>query len=265
MKGSCLKTYLDLFVIVKIMTKTAIITGAAKNIGKGIAKTLLAEGYKCILLDIHTESLRKTTEELGSGTGQCLEYVIDIGDTGAIEKFMEWLTQNAYQIDVLVNNVGYESEKTVLSLTVDALVQSNAVNIAGPYYLTSLIANTMSMDKIKGNIIFVTSTHSSVTRMHPLYSSSKAAIEMFMKEAALELAPKHIRVNAVAPGPVEDTSMPNANSYVPMGISQQPQDVAECVSFLVSDKARFITGQTITVDGGFSIAHTHFWKNQERL
>lgn len=247
------------------MTKIAIITGAARNIGKGIAKSLLADGYKCILLDIDAEALRKTKQELSYITGQCLEYAIDIADTQAIEIFMDWLVQNEYKIDVLVNNVGYESEKTMLSLSVSALTQSNAVNITGPYYLTSLIANVMSASKVKGNIIFVTSTHSSVTRMHPLYSSSKAAIEMFMKEAALELAPKNIRVNAVAPGPVEDTQIPNSNKYVPMGFSQQPQDTAECVSFLVSDKARFITGQTITVDGGFSIAHTHFWKNQNKL
>ena len=101
--------------------------------------------------------------------------------------------------------------------------------------------------------------------MHPLYSSAKAATEMFMKEAALEFAANNIRVNAIAPGPVEDTAEPNPNKYVPMGYSQQPADIAECVNFLVSDKARYITGQTLVVDGGFSITHTHFWKNQGKL
>lgn len=254
-----------LFAIVKRMNKTAIITGAAKNIGKGIATSLLNDGYRCILLDIDKDSLRQTVRELKMPSEQCLEYVLDIADTQAIDGFMDWLSHKVGQVSVLINNVGYENEESVLSLKSDSLKLSNSINLEGPFYLTSLLANLMTKARTSGNIVFITSTHSSVTRMHPLYSSAKAATEMFMKEAALETASQGIRINAVAPGPVEDTTTPNINDYVPIGVSLQPQDVAECVKFLISDNARFITGQTITVDGGFSIAHTHFWKKRGKI
>lgn len=247
------------------MSKTAIITGAAKNIGKGITKSLLEDGFKCILLDIDKDALRTTVDELDASSDQCVEYVIDIADTQAVSDFVGWLKQEAIQVDILVNNVAYESKASVLSITTDELTKSSATNLESPFYLTSLIANMMTDANTAGNIVFISSTHGTVIRTHPLYSSSKAAIEMFVKEAALELAANNIRVNAVAPGPVFDTTEPQQNQYVPMGVAQQPQDIAECLMFLISEKARFITGQTITVDGGFSIAHTHYWKNQDRL
>lgn len=246
------------------MSKTAIITGAAKNIGKGIAKGLLDDGYTCFLLDIDKDALHQTVIELNDVSRRCLEYVVDIADMDALDGFIGWLSQKTNSVDVLVHNAGYESDESLHDLTVDEMRKSWAVNQEGAFYLTSAIAKMMKPEK-KGNIVFITSTHSQVIRSHPLYSSSKAALEMFMKESALELASSGIRVNAVAPGFVADTNDPEPNKYMPLGYAQQPQDVAECVKFLVSEKARFITGQTLTVDGGFSITHTHYWRNQDKL
>lgn len=243
------------------MSKTAIITGAARSIGKGIAKGLLEAGLVCILLDKDEAALKESIEELSS-YGYCQGYALDIADLEAIDNFINWLSGHGIDVKVLANNVGYESEETVQSLSADEIKSSLDINLAGPFYLTSQMSRLMNTE---GSFIFITSTHSTITRMHPLYSSSKAAVEMFMKEAALELAAKNIRVNAVAPGPVVDIPELQANKYVPLGYSQQPQDVAEAVKFLISDYARFITGQTITVDGGFSIAHTHYWKSQDKL
>jgi 3-oxoacyl-[acyl-carrier protein] reductase len=243
------------------MAKTAIITGAAQNIGKGIAKGFLETGYSCILLDNNESALKQTVEEL-SAHGRCQEYALDIADLESIGNFINWLGKQNIDVKVLVNNVGYESEEMIQFLSVDEIKASFDVNLAGPFYLTSRLSKLMNSES---SIVFITSTHSSITRMHPLYSSSKAAIEMFMKEAALELAAKNIRVNAVAPGPVIDTPELQGNKYVPLGYSQQPRDIAEAVKFLLSDSARFITGQTLTVDGGFSVAHTHYWKNQDKL
>ncbi len=121
------------------------------------------------------------------------------------------------------------------------------------------------VERKQGNIIFITSTHCQIIRTHPLYSSAKAAIEMFMKESSLELASYGIRVNAIAPGVVEDSSEPTPSNYIPLGFNQQPQDIANSVDFLLSNKARFITGQTLVVDGGFSITHTHHWIKQNKL
>lgn len=242
------------------MTKTAVVTGAAKNIGKGIATVLIREGYECILLDKDGSALRETAREL-SKSGECIEYVADVANIDDVNGFLAWLRENNKVIEVLVNNIGYESKATLRTLSREEMLKSTAINQLGPFYITSAIAKTMT----HGSIVFITSTHSSVTRMHPLYSSSKAALEMFVKEACLELADTNIRVNAIAPGPVIDSDKLRANKYVPLGYSLQPKDVAEAVAFLVSDKARFITGQTLTVDGGFSVAHTHYWKSRGKL
>jgi NAD(P)-dependent dehydrogenase (short-subunit alcohol dehydrogenase family) len=115
-------------------------------------------------------------------------------------------------------------------------------------------------------ILFTSSTHSHITALMPAYSAAKAAIEMFVKELALELADKHIRINAVAPGIVATKGESNnTNSDVPLGQSSLPEDIGQTMVFLTSRNARHITGQTITVDGGFSLAHFHYWKKKKRI
>lgn len=240
------------------MPHTAVITGAAQNIGKGIATSLLKAGYTCVLLDKNEVMLRETAKELESA-GKCHEYVLDITDIKGIDKFCDWLREQSLAVDTLINNVGYSNGESVLGLTPEQTRLSNQTNLEGPFYLTSLLTKAMVERKAKGNVIFISSVHSKVVRTQPMYSAAKAAIEMFVKESALELAQYGIRVNAVAPGPVVDTDSLQTNKYVPLGHYVQPQDIGESVAFLISDKARFITGQTLIVDGGFTIAHTHHW------
>jgi 3-oxoacyl-[acyl-carrier protein] reductase len=236
-----------------------IVTGAGRNIGKGIAKSLVADGHDCILIDKDEQLLEQLISELPADKAK--PCVLDISDTKAIDAFMNWLDSNHIEVDALINNVGKEPEESLLELTPEIIEESNSTNLTGPFYLTSQVAKRMR----KGSIIFISSVHSKVIRTHPLYSASKAAIEMFVKEAALELADKGIRVNAIAPGPVKDTKQPEENKYVPLGSFLQPEDIGEAVKFLVSDSAKNITGTTIVVDGGFTLAHTHYWKNKDIL
>jgi len=242
----------------------AIITGAARNIGKGIARILLEQGATCVLLDKDEEALLETSRELSASSDALYPYTLDIADTEAIDNFTGWLDEQSLTVNSLVNNVGYEAQERLLNFNLAALRRSNQVNLEGPFYLTSLIGSDMA-ERGRGNILFITSTHTQVIRTHPYYSAAKAATEMFMREIALELAPHGVRVNAVAPGPVQDTPEPKPNDIVPLGYYQQPQDVAECAAFLLSDKARYITGQTLVVDGGFSITHTHHWLQNDRI
>ena len=242
--------------------KTAIITGAAQNIGKGIAKTLLGQGYVCILIDNNSEQLKKTVNELGDNAKP---YEADISDMAQLERFVDWLDKEGHEVSVLVNNAVYGSTKTLLELTSEEILKSNQTNLDGPFYLTTLVTKKWSDNRRPGNVIFISSTHGKVIRTYPLYSSAKASIEMFVKEAALELAALNIRVNAVAPGVVKDMPEAAVNDLIPTGVSQQPQDIGEAVAFLISDKARFITGQTLTVDGGFSLTHTHYFLKNNKL
>jgi len=246
------------------MKQIALITGAARNVGKGIARSLLEHGYACVLVDQDEQELGRTFAEL-QPVGECHNYVADISDPGRLEQLVAWLKDRGLPVTALINNAAYGSPAKAAALTVRELDRSLAVNLKGPFYLTSLIVQEWLGQGTKGNVVFLSSTHAKVVRTHPLYSASKAAIEMFVKEAALELADRNIRVNAVAPGAVLDTPDLNPQPVIPMGFDQQPSDIGGAVAFLLSDKARFITGVTLTVDGGFSLAHTHYWKNRGQL
>lgn len=246
------------------MKQIALITGAARNVGKGIAHTLLAHSYACILVDRDSSELKRAYDELGK-VGECYDFVADIAEPAQLDRLVDFTRSRQLPVTALINNAAYDSPQPAAALTVPEIDRSLAINLKGPFYLASLFTQDWLKRGVQGNIIFISSTHAKVTRTHPLYSASKAAIEMFVKEAALELADKTIRVNAVAPGAVHDSPDLNEQPVIPMGFDQQPSDIGEAVAFLLSDKARFITGQTLTVDGGFSLAHTHYWKNRGRL
>lgn len=247
------------------MKQVVLITGAARNIGKGIANVLLKAGYHCILVDIDAEQLKQTVSELSVNGGKCCEYVADISKVEQIEKLIEWTKNEGLEATALVNNAAYESQVSVSDITPAELTKSFQTNLEGPFYISSLMANDWVEHGVRGGIVFTSSVHSHLIRTHSLYSASKAAIEMFVKEAALEFAEQGIRVNAVAPGPTQDTNELKPDYRVPLGYYQQPQDIGEGVAFLLSDKARFITGQTITIDGGYSLTHTHHWLNKGKL
>jgi NAD(P)-dependent dehydrogenase (short-subunit alcohol dehydrogenase family) len=246
------------------MKEIALITGAARNIGKGIAKTLVGAGYQCILVDKDSVALREAFNEL-NGNENCFEYTADISDFEQIEQLHKWLRENHHSLTVLINNAAYESPVSIRDINPNEIKKSFQTNLEGPIYLTNLLVKDWLKNKTAGNIVFTSSVHSQIIRTRALYSSSKAAIEMFVKEAALELGESGIRVNAVAPGPTQDTEQLKPDFRVPLGYYQQPQDIGEAVKFLISKQARFITGQSLTVDGGYSLTHVHHWLKKGKL
>ena len=247
------------------MKQVALITGAARNIGKGIARNLLNAGYACIVVDIDEAALKQAASDLRSDSEECYEYVADISNYEQIDGLLSWATTKGLTITALVNNAAYESPVSVAEITPTELMKSFQTNLAGPFYMTSRVEQNWVQEGAQGNIVFISSVHSHLIRTHPLYSSSKAAIEMFIKEAALEFAEHGIRINAVAPGPTQDTPELHSDYRVPLGYYQQPEDIADGVAFLLSDKARCITGQTLIIDGGFGLTHVHHWLKKGKL
>ncbi len=118
----------------------------------------------------------------------------------------------------------------------------------------------MVSSRTKGSILITSSIHAHITQLHPAYTASKAALGMLVRDTALELAEYGIRVNAVAPGAIAIREKEDrTNPHVPFGYSGTPTDIANIMVFLASEKANYITGQTIMVDGGLSLAHAFYW------
>ncbi|MDQ3098192.1 MAG: SDR family oxidoreductase [bacterium] len=246
--------------------KIALITGAAKGIGRGIAHEMAKSGATVVLCDIDDENLLKTEQEFINEGLSCVSKKSDVSSIEQNDALIDWVLEKYGKIDILVNNAGYYQDTSLLDGNFSDVQKLFLTNMIGPYFLTQRVAREMISQKLRGSILFTSSTHARVTIMRPAYSSSKAAIEMFVRETALELAEFGIRVNAVAPGAIDIWAMEDRKSdHVPVGHLGTPQDIGHAMVFLSSDKAVYITGQTLTVDGAFSLAHTHYWNKKGKL
>ncbi len=247
--------------------KIAIVTGAAKGIGKGIALEMARAGAVVVLCDVDDANLIKVENEfLKQGFLGCVAIKSDVSSRQQNDELVDEVLKRYGKIDILVNNAGYYQDTSLLDGNYTDVWKIFLTNIVGPYFLTQRVAREMIAQKIHGSILFTSSTHARVTIMRPAYSSSKAAIEMFIRETALELAEFGIRVNGVAPGAIDIWAMNDRKSeHVPVGHLGTPEDIGNAMVFLSSDKALYITGQTLTVDGAFSLAHTHYWGKKGKL
>jgi NAD(P)-dependent dehydrogenase (short-subunit alcohol dehydrogenase family) len=246
--------------------KVAVITGAARGIGRGIAEAMANQGAHIVLADIDEDGLRETQAVLQASGARAIVAPTDVSCSDQNRSLVETTLKGFGRIDVLVNNAGINVDEGVLRVTQDGLRSVMRTNFEGPVLLTVSVANEMIVRRTKGTILFTSSVHGRIVQMHPAYSCSKAAIEMFVREAAIELAPHGIRVNAVAPGGIAvrgetDLSHPD----VPLGCRGRPKDIADMMTFLASESGNYITGQTITVDGGFSLQGVWPLRMQGRL
>ncbi len=250
----------------ELAQKIALITGAAKGIGRGIALEMAQAGATVVLCDIDSENLLKTEREFIKQGLDCVAMKSDISSQEQNDLLVDRILEKYSSLDILVNNAGYFQDTSLLDATYSDVQKIFLTNVLGPYFLSQRTAREMIARKKPGSILFTSSTHARITMMRPAYSSSKAALEMFVRETALELAEFGIRVNAVAPGAIDIWALQDRKSaHVPVGHLGTPQDIGEAMVFLASDKAKYITGQTLTVDGAFSLAHTHYWSKKGKL
>lgn len=238
--------------------QTALVTGASRGIGRAICLALDAEGARLI---VHYHRNRVAAEEVGTMMQAETRVVqADLGSTDSISRMVELLENNS--LDVLVNNAGVWKATPLGSTGAELLNEVLNINLRGMFWLTQAM-----LPKLRegARIVNISSTAGRVGIRggRSLYGATKAAIDSLTKSWALELAPRGIRVNAVAPGYVE-TDMTaehlanpetgkNALSRHPLGRLGTVEDVARAVAFLCSENASFITGQSINVSGGFVI------------
>jgi 3-oxoacyl-[acyl-carrier protein] reductase len=239
------------------LSKVAIITGAARGIGKAISKRLSQEGIAVALCDLLDE-VSATAEELKSEGANVLPLQADVTDLEAVELIVKTTLDKLGSVDILVNNAGIVRDALLVRMKESDWDAVIAVNLKGAFNCIKAVARPM-MKQRAGRIINISSVMGLTGNVGQAnYSASKAGIIGLTKSAAKELGRRGINVNAIAPGFImskmteslpEDQKKMALNS-IPLGFLGSPEDVANAVAFLVSDSARYITGQVIQVDGG---------------
>jgi len=237
--------------------KSALITGAARGIGLATAKRFLSEGWRVALLDIDGETLCGAVAAINDPE-RTLALTCDVAFADQVESAATEVKARFGTLDALVNNAGTAVFKPALETTLAEFQRTMDVNLAGPFLMIKACVPLMRAGASIVNITSISGLRGSAMRV--AYGTSKAALAHMTKQFALELSVRGIRVNAVAPGPV-DTAMAKAvhtaairadyHDAIPLGRYGLEEELAEAIFFLSSERASYITGQILAVDGGF--------------
>jgi 3-oxoacyl-[acyl-carrier protein] reductase len=243
--------------------KVALVTGASRGMGKAIALKLASIGSKVVVNYVAIEASNKVDADnlvesiIGLG-GEAMSVEADIRDSEAVKGMMEQVTDKWSKIDILVNNAGINRDTLLLRMSDDAWDDVINTNLRGAYLCTKFALRSM-MRQEWGRIINISSVTGLVGNAgQSNYAASKGGLIAFTKSVAREMGSRNITVNAVAPGYIitgMTDKLPSERkeavlAMIPLQRFGQPEDVAELVAFLASDRAGYITGQAITIDGG---------------
>jgi 3-oxoacyl-(acyl-carrier-protein) reductase len=241
--------------------KVALVTGAGRGIGEAIALTLAREGAHIIVNDFDQAGAQATVAKVEALGRQALADGANIADRGQVKALFQSIKDTFGRLDILVNNAGITRDGLLLKLSEEHWDQVMAVNLKGVFNCTQLAAEMMS-EQACGKIVNLSSASAQMGNIGQVnYAASKAGVIGMTKTLAKELAKFNINVNAVAPGfiltPMTEAVPDKVKDYlikgIPLGRAGTPADVAEAVSFLVSEKSAYITGQVIACNGGMYV------------
>lgn len=239
--------------------KRVVVTGAAGIFGGWIAKAFAKAGAELLLTDADPARLASAAREIGAGHRQ---HVADLTSDADIKSLLSVIAEHWGAADVLVNNAGIYPSGFLLDLTAEDWDRIFDINLRAPFLLSQGVARQMIDKGVKGSIVNISSGAARKMRRTVVpYCTSKTALDRLNKGLALELAEFGIRVNIVEPGfaPGSDVShltqehIDSVVGSIPLGRISAPQDAATAVLYLASDAAAYVTGATLTVDGGNSI------------
>ncbi len=250
----------------RLQGKVAAITGAAQGIGAAIAKRFADEGASLVLLDLDAARLERTANELGSKSRSLTTIVADVTEEKPVEQAFATLMAKHGRLDVLVNNAGGARTAKLWQMSAADWDFTVKLNLRSAFLCTRAACGPM-MKQRSGAIVCLSSGSregTPWTAAHTggaAYSAAKAGIHGFIRDAAYELAEHGIRINAVAPGPIDtERTMPafeemrdkdySPFKLVPMRRMGKPHEIADAVLYLASDEASYITGTTLNVAGG---------------
>jgi NAD(P)-dependent dehydrogenase (short-subunit alcohol dehydrogenase family) len=240
-------------------SKVAVVTGGARGIGFAIAQRFMTADYRVVLLDIDAAGLAHATERLDDPT-RVLAITCDVSAADQVRSAMDQVVQRFDRLDALVNNAGIAVFKPLLETSFAEWDRVMAVNLSGPFICTQASAPIM-LKNGGGSVVNIASISGlRASTLRVAYGTSKAALIHLTKQQAAELGAVGIRVNCIAPGPVETAMAKQVHSAairadyhdaIPLGRYGTEMEIAEAVVFLCSPAASYINGQTLAVDGGF--------------
>jgi len=243
--------------------KIAIITGSGTGIGAAIARRIAAEGAAVVLADRDLPSAAAVSDDIAKAGGRASACRVDIREPDQVEAMLEHTRSTYGRAHVLINNAGMGVQKHFLDTPVEMLRSMLDINVVGTFLCAQAAARDMV--ELGGGAIVNFSSHSGFlgSSGRAAYAASKGGIIAMTRVMAVDLAQYGIRVNAVAPGPIDvprsrhqhnDERRSAWHNAVPLGRYGEPEEAAAVALFLASDDASYMTGQTISVDGGFTAA-----------
>lgn len=246
--------------------KVAIVTGAGQGLGKAIALTLAQAGAKVAVNDLNPDRAERVVDEIVQAGGEATAIVADVSNKFQCVDLVEKTRTQWGRLDILVNNAGVEPKGSILKMDEWDWNRCLEVNLKGCFMMSQLVGRVFSWENQNrgGVIVNIASTAGVVTAWenHAAYCASKAGMVGFAKECAREFAQYGVRVNTILPGIIDTPTVayrPKTDNpddllkTIPLGRIGSADDVAQTVLFLCSDQSRYITGATITVDGGQTI------------
>ena len=257
--------------LINLQGKTAIVTGGAMGIGLGIVARLAEAGAQVAIADRNGDEAQAAVERLNAKGYSTAAFAVDVADEASVQQMIEQVIAKWGSIDILVNNAGIYPNVTLAQMTSADFDKVIGVNLRGVFLCSKYVSEKMITRGAGGRIINITSIDS----LHPSsiglahYDATKHGVWGFTKNIALELAPHHIVVNAVAPGGIRTpggagnkTAEEIANDpafapflkKIPMARMGEPDDIGRAVLFLASDLSSYMTGTQVVVDGGYLLA-----------
>jgi len=246
----------------RLLDKVAIVTGAANGIGRACATRLAADGAAVALGDIDAVAGEAAAAEIRAAGGKAIFVATDVTRREAIEALVDRTIIAFGGLDIMLNNAGVALTATVLEMTDEMFDKVLSINLRSAFIGTQLAARRMVASG-KGGVIINMSSVNALLAIPGLsaYACTKGALNQLTKVAAVELAPHNIRVVAIGPGTIltdlarnavmtDDAARNKVLSRTPIGRAGEPEEIASVASFLASDDASYITGQTIYPDGG---------------
>jgi len=251
---------------VELTGKIAIVTGGASGIGHAISTGLAKDGALVVVADINEKFAKTTASELEAQGLRATAFQVDVSNSTQVARLVRYTIQTFGKVDILVNNAGIGQSKPILEMLTTEWDHIMAVNLKGAFLCAQSVAQEMVTYGTNGRIINIVSTAAQNARVSAAaYCASKAGLLQFTRVLALELGPHGITANAVGPGLTLTESSArsqlsrSSKTYqraflkeVPLTRPGSPSDIVQAVIFLASERANYITGQVLYVDGGYS-------------